>query len=122
MFATSDNEKDDLQDGEERLDASQMPDDYYFTCMIAFFFGGFIVESPEQEVYRSKQFQISDSRRKEKGMNSWKAIKKEAASMSSKQQNAGPGAGALVGSPFRHGATLSQQSEIAKLHTGCEDH
>ena len=39
VFATSNNEKDDLQDGEEPFDASQMPDDYYFTGMIAFFCG-----------------------------------------------------------------------------------
>ena len=39
LYATSDNEKDDSQDGEELLDASQMPDDYYFTGMIAFFVG-----------------------------------------------------------------------------------
>ncbi len=115
LFATSDNEKDDLQDGEELLDASQMPDDYYFTGMIAFFLWGFIVESPEQEVYRSKQFQILDSRREEKGLNSRKSIKKEAASMLSKQQNAGTGTGASVGSPFKRGATFSQQIEIAKL-------
>jgi hypothetical protein len=51
--------------------------------------GQFIVESPEQEVYHSKQFQISESSREEKGLNSQKAIKKEAASMSSKQQGAG---------------------------------
>jgi hypothetical protein len=37
VFATSDNEKDDLQDSDELLDKSQMPDDYYFTCMIPFF-------------------------------------------------------------------------------------
>ncbi|KAI2499679.1 hypothetical protein MHU86_14812 [Fragilaria crotonensis] len=121
LYATSDNEKDDLQDdSEELLDASQMPDDYFFTGMIAFFLWGFIVESPEHEVYRSKQFQISDSSREERRLNSRKAIKKEAAKMSSMQRgDAGTtAAGALVGSPFRRGgSSLSQQIEIAKLHT-----
>ena len=64
--------------------------------MIAFLWG-FVVESPEQEIYCSKQFQISDSSREERGLISRKAIKKEAASMSSKQQDAGA---ASVGSPF----------------------
>ena len=75
---------------------------------------GFIVESPEQEVYRSKQFQISDSPREERVLNSRKAIKKETASVASKQRDAGA---ASAGSPFKRGATLSQQIEIAKLQT-----
>ncbi|KAI2491368.1 hypothetical protein MHU86_23188 [Fragilaria crotonensis] len=55
-----------------------MPEDYVFTGMIAFFLWGFIVESPEQEVYRSKQFQVNDSAREERALNSRKAVKKEA--------------------------------------------
>jgi hypothetical protein len=54
-------------------------------------------------------------------LNSRKAIKKEAANLSSKQRgDAGTtAAGASVGSPFRRGSSfLSQQiDEIAKLHT-----
>jgi hypothetical protein len=52
-------------------------------------------------------------------LNSRKAIKKEAANLSSKQRgDAGTtAAGASVGSPFRRGSSLSQQIEIAKLHT-----
>jgi hypothetical protein len=42
VYATSDNKKDDFQDDDELLDASQMPDDYYFTGMIAFFMWGFM--------------------------------------------------------------------------------
>jgi len=77
--------KNDLQGSDELLDTSQMPDDYYFTGMIAFFMWGFIVESPEQEVYRSKQFQISGSPREERALNSRKAIHEKAASVVSKQ-------------------------------------
>ena len=47
-------------------------------------------------------------------LNSRKAIKKETASVASKQRDAGA---ASAGSPFKRGATLSQQIEIAKLQT-----
>jgi hypothetical protein len=65
-------------------------------------------------VYRSEQFQISDSPREERVLNSRKAIKKEAAGVVSKQQHAGA---TSAGSPFERGATLSQKIEIAKLQT-----
>ena len=80
--------------------------------MIAFFLWGFIVESPVQEVCRSMQFQMNDSAREEQALNSRKAVKKEAASVASKERDGGI---AFVGSPFQRGVTLNQQIEIAKL-------
>jgi hypothetical protein len=80
--------------------------------MIAFFLWGFIVESPDQEVYSSKQFQVNDSAREERALNSRKARKKEAASVALKERDGGI---ALVSSPFRCGVTFSQQNEVAKL-------
>ena len=65
--------------------------------MIAFFLWGFIIESPEQEVHRSKQFQVNDSAGKERALNSREAVKKEAASVTAKEQDGGI---ALVGLPF----------------------
>ncbi|KAI2512428.1 hypothetical protein MHU86_1881 [Fragilaria crotonensis] len=110
-FGTSDNEKEDCD--ESNVADTEMPEDYVFTGMIAFFLWGFIVESPEQEVYRSKQFQVNDSAREERALNSRKAVKKEAATVAPKERN---GSIPLVESPFRRGVMLDQQKiEIAKL-------
>lgn len=94
-FGTSDNEKEDCD--ESNVADTEMPEDYIFTGMIAFFLWGFIVESPEQEVYRSKQFQVNDSAREERALNSRKAVKKEAATVAPKERN---GSIPLVESPF----------------------
>jgi len=88
-----------------------MPEDYYFSGMIAFFLWGHIIEDPNQECYRSKQFQIGDSAPEEKGLHSRRQIKKEAARAELKQRDIGA---ATPGSPFKRDATLSQQIEIAK--------
>ena len=51
-------------------DADKMPEDWYFPGMLAFFLWGFIVENEECAIYKSKQFQIGDTKRpEEKGMN-----------------------------------------------------
>jgi hypothetical protein len=69
--------------------------------------------SPEQEMYRSKQFQVNDSAREERALNSRKAVKKEeAASVASKERDGGT---VLIGSPFQRGVACNQQIEIAKL-------
>jgi hypothetical protein len=109
VFATSVNEKDDLLDSKEHLHASQMPDDYNFTGMITFFYMGIIAES-----YCSKQFQISNSSCKERGLNSHKAIQMEAARIFHQESNTmlqlfcwGCPVDAALGS------TLSQQIQVA---------
>ena len=88
-----------------------MPEDYYFSGMIAFFLWGHIVED---ECYKSKQFQIGDtvSDNEQRGGNGRRQVKKEYALAETKQRDGGGGA---VASPFRRGTTLSQQIEIAKL-------
>ena len=109
---SGDVEKDD-QNGNQPINPDEMPEDYYFSGMIAFFLWGYIIEDPNQECYRSKQFQIGDSAPEEKGLHSRRQIKKEAARAESKQRDIGA---ATPGSPFKRGASLSQQIEIAKLH------
>jgi hypothetical protein len=79
--------------------------------MVAFFLWGFIVED---DTYKSKQLQLTDSGRHEKGLNTRKHIKSEAASVTSKDRDT---VAAVRSSPFRRGTTLSQQIEIAKLQT-----
>jgi hypothetical protein len=88
-----------------------MPEDYYFSGMIAFFLWGFIVDDNSLDHYRSKQFQVNDSSPDQKGSNSRRQVRKEAASIASGQRDAEAGAG----SPFKRGTTMSQQIEIAKL-------
>jgi hypothetical protein len=116
-IGTSDHEREDLQNCDEsNMIDTEMPEDYFFTGMIAFFLWGFIVESPEQEVYRSKQFQVSDtSDREARVRNSRKAVKKDAARAALKDRDSASAAG-FVGSPFRRGVTFNQQIEIAKLY------
>ncbi len=65
-----------------------------------------------QEVCRSMQFQMNDSAREERALNSRKAVKKEVASVALKERDGGI---ALVGLPFQRGVTFNQQIEIAKL-------
>lgn len=96
-------------------DADKMPEDWFFPGMLAFFLWGFIVENEEEcEVYKSKQFQIGDTTRpEEKGLNSQKQVRKECARAVKKERDTGA---AQPQSPFRRGATLTQQIEMAKLH------
>ena len=108
----SDNVEKDDQNGDQSINPDEMPEDYYFSGMIAFFLWGHIIEDPNQECHRSKQFQIGDSAPEEKGFHSRRQIKKEAARAELKQRDIGA---ATPGSPFKRGATLSQQIEIAKL-------
>jgi hypothetical protein len=61
------------------VNPEEMPEDYCFSGMIAFFLWGFIIEDPQRAVYQSKQFQIGDSAREEKGANSRRQVKKEEA-------------------------------------------
>lgn len=112
-IGSEDIEKDD-QNGNQSINPEEMPEDYYFSGMIAFFLWGHIIDDPNQECYRSKQFQIGDSAPEEKGLNSRRQIKKEAARAESKQRDIGA---ATPGSPFKRGATLSQRIEIAKLQS-----
>ena len=108
-IGSEDVEKDD-QTGIQSISPEEMPKDY-FSGMIAFFLWGHIIEDPNQECYQSKQFQIGDSAPEEKGFHSRRQIKKEAGRAESKQRDVG----AALGLPFKQGATLSQQIEIAKL-------
>ncbi|KAI2489924.1 hypothetical protein MHU86_24647 [Fragilaria crotonensis] len=108
--------REDQQDFDNQADVAvsdKMPEDWYFPGMLAFFLWGFIVENEECAIYKSKQFQIGDSRPDEKGMNSRKQVRKECARAVKKERDTGA---ALPQSPFRRGATLSQQIEMAKLH------
>lgn len=108
----SDNEKEEDNDhGERFVDADDMPEDYYFSGMIAFFLWGFIVDNNRLDKYRSKQFQINDSSPDQKGSNSRRQVRKDSASIVSIQRDTG----AAAGSPFKRGTTMSQQIEIAKL-------
>jgi hypothetical protein len=61
------------------VNPEEMPEDYCFSGMIAIFLWGFIIEDPQCAVYQSKQFQIGDSAREEKGANSRRQVKKEEA-------------------------------------------
>jgi hypothetical protein len=86
--------------------------------MIAFFMWGFIVDDSVDEAYKSHQFQINDSvplstNNASSSTTSRKQIKKEAASVSNRQRD--KGAVTTVTSPFRHGMTVTQQIEVAKL-------
>jgi hypothetical protein len=81
--------------------------------MLAFFLWEFIVESEECAAYKSKQFQIADTKRpEEKGMNTRKQVRKECACGVKKERDTGA---ALAQSPLCRWATLSQQLKIAKL-------
>ena len=119
VMSTTAGDKDDHQhDPSSQLDVvnpEEMPEDYCFSGMIAFFLWGFIIEDPQQcAVYQSKQFQIGDSVKEEKGANSRRQVKKEAASAGSSRRATTDGA--LPASPFRRGGqSLNQQIEIAKL-------
>ncbi len=56
-------------------DADKMPEDWCFPGLHAFFLWGFIVKNEECAVYKSKQFQIGDTKRpEEKGMNTQKQV------------------------------------------------
>ena len=112
-IGSKDVEKDD-QNGNQSINPEEMPEDYYFSGMIVFYLWGHIIDNPNQECYRSKQFQIGDSVPEEKGFHSKRQIKKEAARAESKQRDIGA---ATPGSPFKRGATLSQRIEIAKLQS-----
>jgi hypothetical protein len=110
-IGSEDVEKDD-QSGIQSINPEEMPEAYYFSGMIAFFLWDHITEDPNQECYRSKQLQTGDSVPEEKGFHSRRQIKKKAARAKSKQRDIGA---ATRGWPFKRGATLSQQIEIAKL-------
>ena len=108
----SDNEREEDNDtGERIVEPDDMPEDYYSSGMIALFLWGFIVDDKSLDQYRSKQFQINDSSPDQKGNNSRRQVRKEAASIASSQRDVG----AAAGSPFKRGTTMSQQIEIAKL-------
>jgi hypothetical protein len=80
--------------------------------MVAFFLWGFIVED---DTYKSKQFQLTDSGRNEKGLNTRKHIKSEAASATGIERGTRAPA---KSSPFRRGTNVSyQEVEIEKIHT-----
>ena len=113
--ADKDNQQHDLslQSGAV-VNPEEMPDDYCFSGMIAFFLWGFIVDDPQCALFQSKQFQIGDSARGDKGANSRQQVKKEAASAASIRRDNDC---TLPGSPFRRGQSLNQQIEIAKLRT-----
>ena len=70
-----------------------MPEDYYFSGMIAFFLWGIIVYNDSLDQYRSKQFQTNDSSPDQKGSNSTRQIRKEAASIASSQHDVGAATG-----------------------------
>jgi hypothetical protein len=81
--------------------------------MLAFFPWEFIVECEECASYKSKQFQIGDTKRpEEKGMNIRKQVRKECARGVKKERDTGA---VLPQSFFCRWATLSQQLKIAKL-------
>ena len=117
-FADEKSHNNDEDDEDFYSDPDNMPADYSFTGMIAFFMWGFIVDDRVDEVYKSRQFQINDSILPNNVSNSTtsrKQIKKEAAIVKSRERDAG--AGTTVASPFRRGMTITQQIEVAKLET-----
>ncbi len=79
--------------------------------MVAFFLWGFIVED---DTYKSKQFQLTDSGRHEKGLKTRKHMKTKAASVTSKDRDT---VAAVRNSAFRRGTSFPQQIEIVKLQT-----
>ncbi|KAI2496257.1 hypothetical protein MHU86_18261 [Fragilaria crotonensis] len=68
VIGSEDVEKQQDDNGNRLINPEEMPEDYYFSGMIAFFLWGHIIEDPNQECYRSKQFQIGDSAPEEKGL------------------------------------------------------
>jgi hypothetical protein len=111
-------DEDDNDDEVMSVEDDDMPEDYYFLGMIAFFLWGFIVNDSDEE-YRSKQFQIDDTSSDQKGSNSRRQVRKETGNVASRERDAG----AAAGSPFKRGITMNQQIEIAKLQvaTGIEE-
>jgi hypothetical protein len=105
------------------LDPADMPKDYMFDGMIAFFLWGHIVvdnDSGTSESYKSKQLQIGNSDAASSsagkwGQNSRPQVKKDAAIAASKDRDLGAAVGG--GSPFRRGMTLTQQLEFVKLES-----
>ena len=90
-----------------------MPEDSYFPVMLSS--SGVHCRNEACAVYKSKQFQIVDTKRpEEKGMTSRKQVRKECSSCAVKERMT------LeqhhVPSPLLQGASLLQQIEIAKLH------
>ena len=96
----------------DAVSPDKLPEDWYFSGMLAFFLWGYIVEYEECAAYKSKQFQIGDTTKEEKGMNSRKQVKKECARAATKQRDS---EAALAESPFRRGTTCSQEIEIVKI-------
>ena len=100
------------------VNPEEMPEDYCFSGMIAFFLWGFIIEDPQCAVYQSKQFQIGDSAREEKGANSRRHVKKEEAASAAYTTSRQDNNAALPPSPVRQcGQSLNQQIAIATLLT-----
>ncbi len=102
-IGSEDVENDD-QTGNQSINPEEMPEDYCFTGMFASFLWGHIIEDPNQECYRSKQFQIGNSAPEEKWFHSRRQIKKEAVRAKSKQRDIGA---ATPGLPFKRGKAVT---------------
>ena len=96
----------------DTVDSEKMPEDWYFSGMIAFFLWGYSFDDDKCAAYKLKQFQIGDTAIEESGMNSRKQVKKECAQLKASKETAQR---LLLSLPFVGGTMLTQKVEIAKL-------